>query len=647
LIAPNTHSNAQERDMRTGCRGLGLGAIVLAGLAGCHDPVVEMSCPGAAVYAYDPEHTTRAATAFPDDFLSVDDPSTLTGLRLHIAEDNSPWILDTPESLLGVFEGLNTLDGWGTTAGITLRFNGALKEAPNGSPASLESSAVQLWELGSNPHRVPFESKLTDDDTTLILYPMVPLTPKTRHAVFVTKQQQSANGCAVESSATLQSLLTGKASTAPLQRLAPRYTDALAAAKLKAEEISAAVVFTTQSVVEQSVAIAQDIQQRTYTWKTKPTCRDDTLYRLCSASFVAQDYRKNGSVQGIQPVATYELPVRLWLPKDKAGPWPLMIFGHGLSGDKSQGDALAEIAAPKGIAGVAIDALMHGEHPTAPGNSLVTVLKFFGMDTGNVQPLILRDNWRQSTYDKLQLLRLLSTVGDLDGDDVADIKLNQMGYYGVSLGGIMGGEFLALQDQLGFAVLSVPGGRVASIIESAPRFSFIVDGFKGPTNTQGDVDRFFPILQAAIDRGDASNYATHILTNRLPVAPTRIPHLLFNEVIDDDTVPNVCNHSLARALNIPQVPQVRKDVGLIPLLPSAPISGNLAGGALTAGLFQFDRIRKHSDTPVIAAMHDNVSKSYEALHQTEHFLTTWLDTGVPEILDPYEALQTAPLSPAQ
>ena len=190
--------------------------------------------------------------------------------------------------------------------------------------------------------------------------------------------------------------------------------------------------------MEQSVAIAADISTRSYAWLQAPACTPQTDYQLCSGTFQAFDYQAaDHIITGTAPVSSYVLTARLWLPLTAPKPWPLLIFGHGLGGDTSQGDPLGALIAPMGMAGVAIDAVDHGLHPGAPSAQLGEILAFFGMSTGNLEPLVLRDNFRQSTYDKLQLLRLLATVGDVDGDGKPDLDQSHFSYFGVSLGGML------------------------------------------------------------------------------------------------------------------------------------------------------------------------------------------------------------------
>ena len=608
-------------------------------------PVVSW-CEGPTAFRYAPA-AGAALETFPDDYYTVADATSPTGLRVRFDPTLDPWIPATPENFQPIYADLSTLDGWGTTAGIILRFSAPLQDLPSGE-TSTASDDVQLLDLtGDKPVRVPFEVQYTDDASSAILWPMLPLRPGHRHAVVVKRTLLAKDGQCIAPSPTLRALLTGTSTQPRLQALHGRYAELLAKTGLSAGDISAAVVFTTQRITEQSTGIAKDIAGRKFAWKTPATCTVAAKYRVCNGTFIDQEYRDGRTVKDGQPVKEQELAVQLWLPLTGSGPWPTVIFGHGLGSNRSQAEALADVAAPENIATVAIDAVGHGDHPGPHGtNTLTSLLVFFGINaaTASVDALALRDNWRASTYDKLQLIQLLKQAPDIDGDGKAEIDPSRILYLGVSLGGIMGSELLALSADLPVGILSVPGGRVSSIISDSAQFRPIIYALKPDGTTDSDVDRFFPALQTLLEKGDAANYGPYILKDRLPGAGAAIPDLLFQMVLNDDTVPNSANRALARALGVPVVAPVLTPVGIVQPAPAAPFSGNVAGGKATAGLFQFDRDLSQGSQVPTQATHGNVAKSQEGLLQSMHFVKTWLATGKAEILNPYAELGTPPLA---
>jgi hypothetical protein len=106
-------------------------------------------------------------------------------------------------------------------------------------------------------------------------------------------------------------------------------------------------------------------------------------------------------------------------------------------------------------------------------------------------------------------------------------------------------------------------------------------------------------------------------------------------VIDDDTVPNTSNRELARALDIPLVPPMRQEVGIVPMTHVAPVMANLPDGR-TAGLLQFDHIVENGMAK--PATHSNIGDSDVGIEAWMDFIDAYLKTGTPVIVDPYAKL---------
>lgn len=602
-------------------------------------------CTGDTRYRYAPGVETEL-NSFPDDYYAEPDATTLTGVRVRVDQAVAPWLAGIPAHLAAAYMDLSALDGWGTTAGIVLRFSAPIGDDLPSGATSTTNQRLRLVELsGTTAARVPFEVQTLDDGKTLVLWPLVPLKPKTRHAVVMTTQWLAADGACVAPSEALKAVLRGDTSDPRLQRLIPQYQTLLTRTGLAADAVSAAIVFTTQSIVEESRKIAKDIAGRSFSWDAPLQCAAQSLYRVCDGRFAAGDYRADGVVVDALPKSTYQIPVRIWLPNPPGGaPAPVIIFGHGLGGNRGDGQLVADLLADRGFAVVAIDAIAHGDHPAGSGgSSFMDLVKFLSFDlaTMTINGLKHRDNWRQSTYDKLQLLAVLKQHPDVDGDGLPDLDLSRLTYIGGSLGCSMGPELLALNGKFALTVLAVGGGRLSAVVADTPNIKQAMDLVLPEQWTEDDLRRYFPVLQTLIERGDAANWAPHLLSDPFPGASR--PHLLLMMSLGDDVVPNSATLMLARALNIPQLPPVLIDAGLIPTEATLPITGNWLPGSVTAGFFQYDRITTADGKPPIAVTHSGIRKGREFLLQVRHFLDSWLSDGLPEILDPYSVLGTPPL----
>jgi len=614
-------------------------------------PTPVVWCEGATKQVYDPLVGARLEL-WPDDFFSRDDADSPTGLRLQVNNDNAPWTADVEELLRGAILDLNVLTGFGRNAGGVITFDAAVGALPAATPEAWQESvttdAIQLLDLSTDPpERIPYEISTNDEDKELIIWPLRPLRPSTLHAFVVTTSFKAADGDCIAPSDTLRDLLTGQATDPALTRLHDKYATLLAKTGLNAGDISAATVFTTHGDLEVIKAAADEIRARTYGWATAPVCTEQANFRRCEGTFESYDYRgPDGYIADAAPTGgTWELQATVWLPKDGVGsaPYPTVMFGHGLSTSRNSGGELANAIAPLGFAVFALDALEHGDHPTAGASGDLAALEFLGinLDAVTIEALVLRGNFNQSMLDRHQFVELLHDVPDVDGDGSPDIALDGMGYHGISLGGMMGPPLLAMSDRFEAALLAVAGGRLLTFATDNSQVEPFKPILYNLLGGEAEYVRLLTVAQALVDAADSATYAAHVLDDRLIGAA---PDLLMHVAIEDDTVPPSSGKALARALGLPHVGTVFDPVRLLPTDSALPASANLAvsgGGSVTAGFFQLNRVT--SGDGATPATHGNVAFGPEGRLQLLHFLETWWDTGRAEILDAYVELSTPPL----
>ncbi|HMV69610.1 MAG TPA: hypothetical protein PKA64_22400, partial [Myxococcota bacterium] len=328
--------------------------------------------------------------------------------------------------------------------------------------------------------------------------------------------------------------------------------------------------------------------------------------------------------EALAPQRRYDLPVSVWLP-DGPGPFPVIVHGHGLSGDRGEAHATAEALDDLGFAVVAIDAPMHGDHPTATTDAdLLWVLQLFGIDPtgGTFDPRVLRDQFRRAAWDEVQLTAAVRLDPDIDGDGVPDLDGGFVAWTGHSLGGLLGPHLLALDPGVRGALLSVPGGRMSEIVHTSQTFAPLIALMAPSGATQGAIDRFFPLLQTAIERGDPATWA-----GRLTAAGQDV---LVTQVIDDTIIPNPCTHHLARALGVEHAGPVLQPVdGLRLASGEGPWRANVGG--VTAALWQYDVA--HERGAEIDAEHTNIFDADEHVTQMREFVRALRDEGRGVVVD--------------
>jgi hypothetical protein len=241
-------------------------------------------------------------------------------------------------------------------------------------------------------------------------------------------------------------------------------------------------------------------------------------------------------------VADKAIPLLITVPNVNAGAagtkpangWPVVIFEHGITRDRSDAFALAGAMAQAGWVVAAVDLPLHGVTSTTSPLYQASNEQTFNLDlivnasgatgpdsvidpTGThfinlTYPLASRDNLRQAVVNQLALLRALPSL-DLDGDpNTVDIDGTRVAFVGQSLGSITGmtfGAVIANPALVSRMTFSVPGGGVAELLRDSASFGPRVNAglaAQGLTAGTSLYAQYFRDTQAIIDAGDPLNY---------------------------------------------------------------------------------------------------------------------------------------------
>ncbi|GAB4170812.1 MAG: lipase [Wenzhouxiangellaceae bacterium] len=251
-----------------------------------------------------------------------------------------------------------------------------------------------------------------------------------------------------------------------------------------------------------------------------------------------------------------------------AAGWPVVIFQHGITGNRSQALALADTMASIGFAVISMDLPLHGitqTNPLDPAQPLAALYventpfgpianeRTFDLDLANNQTgapgpdgqidssgnwfinlqslLTSRDNLRQAQVD-LSTLALNVPFMDLDGDTISDFDGSNINFVGLSLGSIVGTAFVAVEPTVNNAVLSVPGGGIANLLNGSQTFGPVIRAGLQAAGVEPGSPEFFQFLgaaQQAVDSADPINWARAVVQNN---------SILLHQVAGDTVVPN-------------------------------------------------------------------------------------------------------------
>lgn len=263
------------------------------------------------------------------------------------------------------------------------------------------------------------------------------------------------------------------------------------------------------------------------------------------------------------------VPVLLSVPNAGSGRtrpdtgWPIVIYYHGITRNRSDMLAIADTMAAQGFAVIAIDQPLHGITPqdTALAPLYVENTPFgpianertFDADyvdnaTGapgpdgmvdssgthfiNLQSLLTsRDNGRQAQTD-LSVLAVTIPTLSIDGDMIPDFDSANINFVGQSLGAMQGTVFLAVEPTVSNGVLNVPGGGIAQLLNGSETFGPRIRAGLAAAGVEpgtADFNAFLVVAQTAVDSADPINWgAITAETNTI----------LGQEVIGDTVIPN-------------------------------------------------------------------------------------------------------------
>ncbi len=251
-----------------------------------------------------------------------------------------------------------------------------------------------------------------------------------------------------------------------------------------------------------------------------------------------------------------------------AGGWPLVIFQHGITRSKEDVLALAQTLTMTGRAVVAIDLPLHGQN-AIPGH---TTGDQWGQDFMAIgAPLAARSNMQQAILN-LDRLEFTVRLGGFAGLGAAMPSMTDIKFVGQSLGSIVGAYYLAGNTTLSSApgtlpytqatlnndmkgYLSVPGARIAYLIQNSPAFGPSVDaGLAAVGIAKGSVtyNQFFQLTQSVFDPVDPATVTTPLYGGATgsPVdGPSRLSgRVCIQESVGDQVIGNDYTRYLGNAL---------------------------------------------------------------------------------------------------
>lgn len=163
----------------------------------------------------------------------------------------------------------------------------------------------------------------------------------------------------------------------------------------------------------------------------------------------------------------------------------------------------------------------------------------------------------------------LHDLAEMQVDAAPTYTADEVYFYGISQGGILGGTYMALAPNVSRGVLSVGGAGFAMLMQRARPFIPFINVIAAQYADPLDQQKFQTLSQLTLDRIDPMTYAPHLIVNPYPDSPPA-RRVLMQLGVGDSQVPNLGHHTMARSLDIPlltpanrAIPGIREDAGPI------------------------------------------------------------------------------------
>jgi hypothetical protein len=541
---------------------------------------------------------------YPSDVFLTDDAETPSGKRVAITGAAQP---TDAQGAPFDFTLYHSADGFSFNQPIMVRFPGGVDtdgvvfhtDDPAGSTVATSQTILLDTATGELvPHwaEVDLNTEVPGEQT-FIIRPYVVLSEQTRYVVAL-QGLSDAGGATIAAPNGFAQIRDGSVRNHPvLSPLAARYDadvfPALEAAGLTRADLQLAWDFTTGSyehVTRDMFAMRQatiDALSATppavTVTKTEVDPRDQIALRIEGTITVPLflestelSARLNRDADGdVAQNGTAEVPFLLQVGKGaeptEAGFTPRRIiqYGHGFFGlrEEINYSAMRTFSNDEGYVMASVDWW---------GMSDPDQLEVVGkLSTDMSASFVFVDRIHQAMINQLALTYALeTTIAELTeveyfGERVYDPE--DIYYYGISQGHILGGAFIALSPQIERAAFSVGGGNFSLMMSRASNFRPFLDVILAVTGSRVTVQKVVTLCQHSFDRVSPIVYGRYIQEAPLPGNPAK--KILMQAGIGDLQVNNLATDLHARSIGVPSLqPNARDPFGLDPV--SSPTSGS-------------------------------------------------------------------------
>lgn len=259
------------------------------------------------------------------------------------------------------------------------------------------------------------------------------------------------------------------------------------------------------------------------------------------------------------PTQDVTVPMLITVPSEASGfsqppeGWPIVLYQHGVTGDRGQLFGVADTLASVGYAAVSVDMPLHGITDTTNPLYAGDLERTFNVDLAppegidpsgayffnTASPVTSRDNFRQVPADLFTITRTIPSI-DIDSDGMADFDPSTLVFVAHSFGSMLGSAYLSLDDAANFAIIGMSGGLYSQLLSFSGGFAPLLEAalaqlgiLRGTPEYESVLDKY----QTMLDTTDIINHTEEAFGAR-SVLLTEVIAEQPNGSIPDGTVPN-------------------------------------------------------------------------------------------------------------
>jgi pimeloyl-ACP methyl ester carboxylesterase len=530
-------------------------------------------------------------TPFPSSFYEESDSTTATGVRVHIGAGLLP--TQAADDLPISPDRLNQKDGFSPATPFVVYFaNGVQGSALGGwsdpSASLTPSGPVQVIDFATGQRVIAFgeldENVIGTGRQGLLVHPLQRLTPGHRYVIALVGLDDASG--APLAPAPFRALRDGTPLPESLQPLEAAYTQifsVLATAGVDRSALSLAwdIVIASDATATSHLTAMRDtglsmVDAGTLGYTINDagpaTTTDPNLLEQVSATIDVPLFLADGGATSNmnfdgngEPAlnGTTTAPVTVDVPKcaqTATAPLPVVVFGHGLFSNAQADMSNTTLTA---FANTSCLLLIGTDWIGMSSNDLTTLPTVLGADLNNVY--VVTDRLQQAHLNAQVMTRMFTTsmkddpVFQINGHAMTDAS--ELYYLGVSLGGVQGSTFMALQPDIVRGVLDVGGAEWSLLIQRSAEFDQLSLLLFLALPDALDRQVALTVSQSEWDYADPATFGPHLLATPLPGVPLK--HVLLQESIGDAQVSNVGTRLLARTIGLSAIDLTDPVPGLV------------------------------------------------------------------------------------